>query len=313
VCAVCARASRCQIMVPDALYGGRTVVHCSSPADRHTVHLGWTAVDLPLGCTSWRCSLGTRAFGMTVLMLAILRLLWRFSTAPELPPAMTPVERVLREPRTSRSMFFCSRCRYRLDDVIRQNYSVSWFGLFTARPHRTKRDGVHYSEDHPRRSQLHSVRIAVLHNPRRAQASFLDKDDVFLRMLPFTKSEETFMMRRAALTSHSSPRRRRPARGSGELYGGSGRQPSWIRRGPGGAPSSRARSASSRPPSISRPTRWQRALRRADRFEFARHDGQGPDRRCADPNIFDIAPTRRRTTFTRSFTKTAAGYSAVGR
>src|SRR5260370_13676755 len=58
--------------------------------------LGWTAVDLPLGLHKLARFARHKSFGMTVLVLAILRLLWRVKhPPPAFPPSMTSIARVL--------------------------------------------------------------------------------------------------------------------------------------------------------------------------------------------------------------------------
>jgi cytochrome b561 len=58
--------------------------------------LGWIADDLPLGLHKLAVLARHKSFGMTVLMLAVLRLLWRFKNRPpELPAGMSKVERLL--------------------------------------------------------------------------------------------------------------------------------------------------------------------------------------------------------------------------
>src|SRR5580704_18626785 len=58
--------------------------------------LAYAADDLPLGAHKLALLARHKSFGMTILMLAILRLLWRLrNRPPELPAGMTHLERVL--------------------------------------------------------------------------------------------------------------------------------------------------------------------------------------------------------------------------
>src|ERR1700727_1147932 len=58
--------------------------------------LAWSADDLPLGARKLVLLARHKSFGMTVLILAVLRLLWRlFNRPPELPAGMTGIERRL--------------------------------------------------------------------------------------------------------------------------------------------------------------------------------------------------------------------------
>src|SRR5271156_3479022 len=55
--------------------------------------LAWLADDLPLGVHKLALLARHKSFGMTVLMLAVLRLLWRlFNPPPELPAGMSKIE-----------------------------------------------------------------------------------------------------------------------------------------------------------------------------------------------------------------------------
>ena len=70
---------------------------------------------------------------MTILMLAILRLLWRLEhSPPALPPAMSPLERIVA--RGTHIAFYVLLFAMPLTGWMMssaKNYSVSWFGLFT--------------------------------------------------------------------------------------------------------------------------------------------------------------------------------------
>ena len=74
--------------------------------------LGWTAQFLPLGGRKLERLDWHKSFGMTILTLAVLRLLWRlFNHPPELPAHMTTVEkRLAPEQPTFFSMSCCSLC-----------------------------------------------------------------------------------------------------------------------------------------------------------------------------------------------------------
>src|SRR5476649_3061124 len=55
--------------------------------------LAWLADDLPVGVHKLALLARHKSFGMTVLMLAVLRLLWRlFNRPPELPAGMSRTE-----------------------------------------------------------------------------------------------------------------------------------------------------------------------------------------------------------------------------
>src|ERR1700748_3448633 len=91
------------------------------------------AQDLPLGVRKLALLARHKSFGMTILILAILRLLWRLKTVqPELPSDMTRIERIAA--RWTHGALFVLLFAMPLTGWAMssaKNYSVSWFGLFT--------------------------------------------------------------------------------------------------------------------------------------------------------------------------------------
>jgi cytochrome b561 len=152
--------------------------------------LAWTAEDLPLGMHKLALFARHKSFGMTVLMLAILRLLWRFwHRPPELPSGMTAIERTLA--RATHIAFYVLLFAMPITGWMMssaKNYSVSWFGLFTwpnlVAPNDTAFEFLKSTHDYL--SDVLFV-IAVLHILAALKHHFWNKDDVFLRMLPLGK------------------------------------------------------------------------------------------------------------------------------
>ena len=95
--------------------------------------LAWSADDLPLGARKLALLARHKSFGMTILMLAVLRLLWRlFHRPPDLPSGMTPVEKTLA--RATHALFYVLLFIMPLTGWMMssaKNYSVSWFDQFT--------------------------------------------------------------------------------------------------------------------------------------------------------------------------------------
>jgi cytochrome b561 len=155
--------------------------------------LAWTADDLPLGARKLGLLARHKSVGMTVLMLAVLRLLWRLrNPAPALPPGMTSLERRLAH--ITHVAFYVLLFAMPLTGWMMssaKNYSVSWFGWFTW-PNligkneaafdflRSTHDALSYA----------LLSIAILHILAALKHHFWNKDDVLLRMLPFTKPEK---------------------------------------------------------------------------------------------------------------------------
>ncbi len=155
--------------------------------------LAYMADDLPIGAHKLALLARHKSFGMTVLMLAILRLLWRLKNRPpELPDHMTPLE--LKLARATHVAFYVLLFAMPLTGWLMssaKNYSVSWFGLFTW-PNLIGKNEAAFDllrATHDTMSFI-LLSIAVLHILAALKHHFWNKDDVLVRMLPFTKSEK---------------------------------------------------------------------------------------------------------------------------
>jgi cytochrome b561 len=155
--------------------------------------LAWMADDLPLGVHKLALLARHKSFGMTVLMLAALRLLWRlFNRPPELPAGMSKLERTLAK--GTHALFYILLFAMPLSGWLMssaKNYSVSWFGRFTwpnlIGPNERAFDLL--KTIHGSLSWL-LFAVAILHILAALKHHFWNKDDVLTRMLPFTKSEK---------------------------------------------------------------------------------------------------------------------------
>jgi len=151
--------------------------------------LAWTADDLPLGMHKLALLARHKSFGMTVLMLAVLRVIWRLAhPPPALPGDMTSIERVLAK--TTHTAFYVLLFVMPITGWLMssaKNYSVSWFHLFTwpnlLAPNETAFKYLKSTHDY-----LSDVLLAVvvLHILAALKHHFWNKDDVLKRMLPFT-------------------------------------------------------------------------------------------------------------------------------
>ena len=95
--------------------------------------LAWMADDLPLGAHKLALLARHKSFGMTVLMLAVVRLLWRLTHPPPPLPARHDAARA-RLARGTHVAFYVLLFAMPLTGWMMssaKNYSVSWFGLFT--------------------------------------------------------------------------------------------------------------------------------------------------------------------------------------
>jgi cytochrome b561 len=155
--------------------------------------LAWSADDLPLGMHKLALLARHKSFGMTVLMLAVLRLAWRlFNPAPPLPAGMSKIESFLA--RATHSAFYVLLFAMPLTGLFMssaKNYSVSWFGLFTW-PNLIAPNERWFEVLKSTHDLLSYVlfAVAILHILAALKHHFWNKDDVLLRMLPFTKSEK---------------------------------------------------------------------------------------------------------------------------
>ena len=132
-----------------------------------------------------------KSFGMTVLMLAVLRLAWRlFNPPPELPAGMSPVERLAA--RGTHAAFYFLLFAMPITGLLMSSarkYSVSWFGLFTW-PNLIPKNDTAFEILRTTHDILSDAlfAIAVLHILAALKHHFGNKDDVLLRMLPFGKT-----------------------------------------------------------------------------------------------------------------------------
>lgn len=155
--------------------------------------LAWSAEDLPLGMHKLALLARHKSFGMTVLMLALIRLAWRLWRAPPaLPNRMTAIERMLAK--TTHITFYVLLFVMPFTGWMMssaKNYSVSWFGLFTW-PNLIAQNEAAFIFLKATHSYLSDAlfAIAILHIVGALKHHFWNKDDVLRRMLPFTKLEK---------------------------------------------------------------------------------------------------------------------------
>ncbi len=146
---------------------------------------------IPFGLDKLGVLLRHRSFGMTVLMLVVLRTLWRLrSPPPDLPAPMTKAERTLA--RISHIAFYVLIFSMPLTGWMMSTAdgdSVSWFGLFTwpslvgknQQAYEFLRDAHHFLG----RALFF---LTLLHIVAALKHQFWNKDGVLARMLPFTRA-----------------------------------------------------------------------------------------------------------------------------
>ena len=129
-----------------------------------------------------------KSFGMTILMLAVLRLIWRLANpTPDLTTETKPWERVLAK--ISHLLLYALIFAMPLTGWMMssaKNYPVSWFKLFQF-PDLVAPAEQTFRQMHDLHHLLFSVLVcvALLHIAGALKHHFIDKNDVLKRMLPF--------------------------------------------------------------------------------------------------------------------------------
>jgi cytochrome b561 len=151
--------------------------------------IGMRADSLPVGLAKLQALAWHKSFGITILMLAVLRLVWRWmNPVPDLTAETRPWERVLA--RISHVLLYGLIFALPLTGWLMssaKNFPVSWFSLFQLP------DLVAPSEQLFRQMlSLHHILFAVLvvvallHIAGALKHHFIDRNDVLKRMLPFS-------------------------------------------------------------------------------------------------------------------------------
>ena len=129
-----------------------------------------------------------KSFGMTILMLAVLRLLWRLvNPTPDLTVETRRWERVLA--RISHVLLYALIFAMPLTGWMMssaKNYPVSWFKLFQF-PDLVAPAEQTFHQMHDLHHLLFDVLVgvALLHVAGALKHHFIDRNDVLKRMLPF--------------------------------------------------------------------------------------------------------------------------------
>jgi cytochrome b561 len=146
------------------------------------------ADDLPLGLAKLQALAWHKSFGMTVLMLAVVRLIWRWmNPTPDLTAETKPWERVLAK--LSHVLLYGLIFAMPLTGWLMssaKNFPVSWFKLFQF-PDLIQPDEAAFHRYHDLHHLLFKVLVVVaaLHIAGALKHHFIDKNDVLKRMLPF--------------------------------------------------------------------------------------------------------------------------------
>ncbi len=148
------------------------------------------AHDLPFGLHKLVVLARHKSFGITILALAVLRLIWRLANrAPELPSNMKPWERAAAHAShwTLYALLFAMPITGWLMSSAR-NYPVSWFNLVQLPDFVAKNDTIYdamLTTHHLLAKALFAV--ALVHILAALWHHFFRKDNVLRTMAPFAR------------------------------------------------------------------------------------------------------------------------------
>jgi cytochrome b561 len=155
------------------------------------VTLATIADDLPLGMKKLALLARHKSVGITILGLALIRLVWRWANpTPPLPDNLKPYERVLAHITHAGLyilLFAMPLSGWAMSSA--RGFPVSWFG-FIQLPDFVPKDKTLYDalvETHETLAWVLYV-IVALHVLAALKHHFMLKDNVLKRMLPFTKT-----------------------------------------------------------------------------------------------------------------------------
>ena len=148
------------------------------------------ADDLPLGMARLGMLARHKSVGITILALALLRLLWRSGQpAPALPATLPRAQRRLAQ--GTHALLYLLLLAMPLSGWMMssaKNYPVSWFGLLQL-PDLVAPGNATYEAMHTAHEWMAGLLAltALLHLLGALKHHFLDRDDVLRRMLPFVR------------------------------------------------------------------------------------------------------------------------------
>jgi cytochrome b561/polyisoprenoid-binding protein YceI len=146
------------------------------------------AEDLPIGLKKLSLIANHKSFGITILALALVRLVWRrISRGPALPDGMSRLERIAANASHHLLyglLFAVPLAGWAMSSA--KNYSVSWFNLVPLPNLVAPNDALFevLKETHEVLAWLLAA-VAIVHALAALRHHFLLKDDVLRRMLPF--------------------------------------------------------------------------------------------------------------------------------
>ena len=154
------------------------------------VTLASIAEDLPIGPKKIEVYAWHKSVGITVLSLAVLRLLWRWANpTPELPSTLKPYERMLAKV-THFGLYLLMFAQPLTGWMMTsaRGFPVSWFGFWQLPDFVPKNHDLYEAMKETHETLALALYVIVfLHVAAALKHHFWLKDDVLKRMLPFTK------------------------------------------------------------------------------------------------------------------------------
>jgi cytochrome b561 len=151
------------------------------------------ALDLPLGVRKLAMFARHKSVGITILVLAVLRLAWRWANpTPALPTTLKPYERVLAGLTHAGLyilLFAMPLTGWMMTSA--RGFPVSWFGFLQLPDFVPKNDSLYNAMKQTHDTlALALYAIVFLHVAAALKHHFMLKDDVLRRMLPFTNKAD---------------------------------------------------------------------------------------------------------------------------
>jgi cytochrome b561 len=149
--------------------------------------LGWYMSDLPLGQRKFELYQLHKSLGITILVLAAVRLIWRlFNPAPPLPPTLAPWERTAA--RANHALLYTMLFVQPIVGFLQSNaanFPVVWWGTVRLPAVLGTNEALAETlvEVHGWGSRVILV-LVLLHVGAALRHHFILKDDVLRRMLP---------------------------------------------------------------------------------------------------------------------------------
>ncbi|HZO21318.1 MAG TPA: cytochrome b [Steroidobacteraceae bacterium] len=148
------------------------------------------AMDLPIGMKKVAMFARHKSVGLTILVLAIIRLLWRWTNpTPPLPNTLKPYERTLA--RLTHAALYLLLFAMPLTGWMMtsaRGFPVSWFNLFQLPDFVPKNQRLYEAMKETHHVLSYALyTVAFLHVAAALKHHFVLKDDVLRRMLPTAK------------------------------------------------------------------------------------------------------------------------------